>query len=160
MAIEATSYINKETDPVAFEPFFLLLEGLVPLFGRKDGTLTEQFVSAILGVYKKTNITKVLDAMQKNEQSFLYWMGQVDRFMLYCQFAMKDCAAILKYNFFIKQFLDRCQGGQKASECSTVPIAIRREVYCAGVYQESDKISQMVTTFPPFAILCLDVGND
>ncbi|VBB27155.1 unnamed protein product, partial [Acanthocheilonema viteae] len=45
------------------------------------------------------------------------------------------------YDIFLKNFLDQCQDeNTPSSECSTVPVPIRPQVYCEGVRVSAEKI--------------------
>ncbi|VDK69103.1 unnamed protein product [Litomosoides sigmodontis] len=143
--LNLTQYLHMEEE---FLPWRMALNGLSVILENFNNEPETQYIREyleplLLPLYNRIDWeilqTTYLDDELFFENELRYAiLGQM------CYIRNVNCTEKL-YDLFLKNFLNQCQDGNvSSSECSTVPIPVRSQVYCEGVRVAAEKVWNQV----------------
>uniref|UniRef100_A0A1I8AA34 Aminopeptidase n=1 Tax=Steinernema glaseri TaxID=37863 RepID=A0A1I8AA34_9BILA len=131
--LNLTRYLVKETEML---PWALALDGINTLlqnFGDEPEVahLRTYIKSLVAPVYDKINWDLLKQNMLDDEKFFDNEL-QYAIIRKYCDIRQADCTGKV-LDLFQEKFLEPCAGKNKSSQCSQVPVPVRKIAYCEGV---------------------------
>uniref|UniRef100_A0A0K0FD22 Peptidase_M1 domain-containing protein n=1 Tax=Strongyloides venezuelensis TaxID=75913 RepID=A0A0K0FD22_STRVS len=132
--LNITNYLVKETE---YFPWHMAFNGLGKILGYffddPEIEVIEKYYSKLLkSLYEKIDWEK-LDSFLDDDKKLFENQLKSSIIDIYCEVNRKDCVS-KTLKLFRKNFVEECQDKEAvSSECSKVPVMIRRLVYCNGV---------------------------